>query len=162
MDQKKNHTGSTFYDHTSKYHEEFRLPDEATIYTAEMFAISEALKYILRTYRLKSVIFTDCRGVIERLKNISAAKNLSHLEVEILQTNHEILSSQWEVLIVWIKGHSGIQGNEIADKFAKFASELHRDSINQCIPYTDLNFTLKVQLRTKWQELYDSKQIGLK
>jgi ribonuclease HI len=100
-------------------------------YICELLAIREALRQARKFRRKVSfkeektlvVIFSDCLSAISALQGLrySPTTNLfSPLFNEI--TNLMIdLPSNYELHICWVKGHAGIEGNEIADSLAKAA-----------------------------------------
>ena len=98
----------------------FKLPDGISIYTAELVAIREALKYV-RDHRMSRVLIcTDSLSAIRALQN----RTVGHPVLEeILEKNHSNICSGNECLFVWIPGHSGIAGNVRADYWAKKAIE---------------------------------------
>lgn len=65
-------------------------------------------------------IFTDNKGAILRLMNLHAAKPGQYLYKELTNV-WSLLSSDARLNVFWCPGHSGIRGNEIADKKANEA-----------------------------------------
>lgn len=91
------------------------LPEYSTNYSAEIIAIHNALLNI-RTQNTKFAICTDS------LSTIDAVRNLNNNNYYPNQIRQMLIEKQPNVKLVWIPGHTGIPGNELADKAAKAAT----------------------------------------
>ncbi|XP_023244150.1 uncharacterized protein LOC111642103 [Centruroides sculpturatus] len=112
--------GSAFVVRDSKdnisYKACFKLADVCTITQAELFAILQAAKHINKT-KIKNKhikICSDSQAAIKRIVN-----NKGTLATLI---RNEINSTNNKVTFSWIKGHSGNEGNNMADFMAKQAA----------------------------------------
>ena len=96
----------------------WRLQDDNTVYQAELFAIKETCIFIstLPINHSNIYIFSDCRTAITMLSSESAASKIC---IETRQIIDIIADSCHSLNISWIKSHSGIPGNELADTLAK-------------------------------------------
>ena len=65
------------------------------------------------------------------------------------------LSKNYSIILTWIPGHIGIQGNERADKAAKKA--LQTCISNTKIPYTDLKPLINKFILKRWQRSWDDQ-----
>ena len=61
-----------------------------------------------------------------------------------------IQQSSIELTICWVPSHSGIQGNEIADKLAKEAITIETIT-NISLPQNDIKAAFKTKVRNQWQ-----------
>lgn len=156
----ENKTGCAFYHQNSTFFYKYKLPNEASIYTAELIAIIKALNYAITNGNKNYVIFTDSKSAVDKLTNVSKPTQLNHLEIEIIKTYDELIQNKQMVEVVWIKGHAGITGNEIVDKLAKAATISGEPLMKNVIPFTDLNKCFKENLRSDWQKHYSSSVAG--
>jgi ribonuclease HI len=91
-----------------------RLPDQTSVYTAEATAIEDAGQEHLDEWE-KRLILTDSLSTIQAVKN----NNKNPIIQRIIRRLHD---SGGRIQLKWIPGHSGIEGNEIADQEAKKAT----------------------------------------
>ena len=106
-----------------------RLPSEFSVFSAEVYAIKEALKYIEVLGTLKSVIVTDSKSAINAIKNTD---NNHPIIQEIVETYNKVCKiPEAEIFLLWCPSHSGIPGNEEADEIAKNDIKLNQeDGVN--------------------------------
>jgi len=67
-----------------------------------------------------ATIFTDSRITLDSLQNY---KNHGFLVEEIGKKVASLEGSGWQIRFSWVKAHTGIHGNELADKVAKEAAQ---------------------------------------
>ena len=132
-----------------------RLSNNASIFSAEAYAIKEALTIIKRKKIKKSVVFSDSKSVLMSLMN----KSHPNPVIQSLQDSiHEVISDfKLSVTFCWIPSHCGILGNEEADKEAKNGCDLV-DETEVVLPHKDYYAGLKKTVREKWQALWNSEQ----
>ena len=128
-----------------------RLPNEASIYSAETTAIDLAMNIIANHKASKFIIYTDSKSVLLALQNRDTSSPLITKLLNKLNT----LSKNNNIIFTWIPSHIGIQGNEKADKAAKKALQI--DMCKSKIPYTDLKPTIKKFISDKWQKSWDNQ-----
>jgi len=114
-----------------------RLPDHASIYSAEAHAIILALEFIERYESSQFVIFSDS---LSCLQAISKAKWPSPLICNILEKCHFLACSGKEIHFCWVPSHVGIPGNERADVEAKAGLRFPASDCN--VPHTDYKQTI--------------------
>ena len=89
-----------------------RIPDGASIFSAEAVALIDALKAIRKSTLKKFLIFTDSLSCLQSIQN----EDLSNpLILKFLLKYREILLQGKDVVLCWIPSHVGIDGNEKAD-----------------------------------------------
>jgi len=94
----------------------YKLPTKCFIYSAEAIAILKAFEYALGKQNQNFIILIDSLSAISSIAN-------THKPNDIAKKIHPLISSHLSkgnvVKIMWIPGHSSIEGNEKADIQAK-------------------------------------------
>ena len=125
-----------------------RLPDNASIFTAEIHALDMALD-IIRCARSKDcVVFTDS---LSSLQATESWKVENPLILKILKDHNQLTNSGKFLTFFWIPNHMAIQGNEDADIAAKAGLD---------VAITNMTFPVSVLLTCvnqfcvkEWQQL---------
>ena len=130
-----------------------RLPDNATIFTAELEAIAIALNFINRVSYDRFLIFSDSKSSLQALEGDDWRNPY------VLRCKERLYYAQnttrKKVIFVWIPSHTGIKGNDEADAAAKEA--LNEDENTEMkIPYSDFECLIHPYIREKWQVLWDN------
>ena len=125
------------------------LPKEASIFSAEIYAINLALDLISTSNSKKFIIHSDSISVLQSFK-YTKLENL--LIVKIFNKLNSLIHSK-KVIFCWILSHVGIQGNDKANSLAKAAINKTPNK-NIKTPYIDLKLKIK-QITKKWQQLWD-------
>ena len=128
-----------------------RLPDKASIFTAELEAIVSALRYIKITAKNnKFVVFGDSKSALQAL-----LCKWDHPTVQIIMRFLVFLHTVHKtVIFCWLPSHMGISGNERADSAAKAA--LQKDVSDCLISYTDAYQYISQYVRDLWQSEWDT------
>ena len=132
-----------------------RLPDDASIFTAEITAIDMALDHIFNSEDTKFVIVSDSLSSLLALKS---SHNDNPLVLNLLQRISE-LSTDNTVIFCWVPSHIGIHGNEQADKAAKSALQLEM-IFNIFIPASDFKPCIQKHINNVWQESWTSDKFN--
>ena len=127
-----------------------RLPNESSIYSAEVIAIDLAMNIIANHKSSKFIIYSDSKSVLQALQS----KYSTPLITRLLNTMNTI-SKNNSIIPTWIPSHIGIQGKERADRAAKKA--LRTCISNTKIPYTDLKPLINKFIIKKWQKSWDDQ-----
>jgi ribonuclease HI len=135
----------------SKLHQsKLRLPNNATIFSAEAKAIDLALNFISQYNEEKFIIFSDSLSVLQSINN----RNMENPFIQnILQRIHK-LSFEKSIIFCWIPSHVGINGNEDADAAAKKSLSLPKSKIK--LPYTDFRPSVHRCISSKWQSTWNN------
>uniref|UniRef100_A0A667ZNI8 RNase H type-1 domain-containing protein n=1 Tax=Myripristis murdjan TaxID=586833 RepID=A0A667ZNI8_9TELE len=96
----------------------WRLPDKTSVYTAELFAILCALRWIEKARPLVTVICSDSISALQSIEN-RKSKARPDILTEIFLAIIRIQKLGGTVGFMWVPAHAGIQGNEAADQLAK-------------------------------------------
>jgi ribonuclease HI len=126
------------------------LPCNVSIYTAELYAIYCALKFISASPG-KYVIFSDSLSSIKALQNPLPATN--YLITWILQELNKMPFKK--VTLEWLPSHVGIAGNEEADRLARQSLKL--STVTKLSPtlYDQLN-NINSHYLNSWQQLWST------
>eukprot|EP00916_Digyalum_oweni_P014228 GHVL01023335.1.p1 GENE.GHVL01023335.1~~GHVL01023335.1.p1 ORF type:complete len:148 (-),score=19.52 GHVL01023335.1:48-491(-) len=86
-----------------------------------MYAILRACHYVNDLPRppTRVVILSDSKSALTALQN--GSRNREELQTEILFLCHQIIASGTELTLMYIPSHTGIRGNDMADRAAKEA-----------------------------------------
>lgn len=170
----KHHVGARiFYTDGSKYgnetafafvccnlniNEKFRLPQQASIFTAEAYALYKCLLYIKEHRVNQSVICSDSLSVITSLENFDIF-NSNFILKDIVRLIFELKEYGQIVTLVWIPSHENIRGNVMADEAAKDAVN---DGVKELltIPWSDIVPLAKEECKKRWQSRWSTSVKG--
>ena len=91
------------------------LPNESSIYSAEVIAIDLTMNIIANPKSYKFIIHSDSKSVLQALQN----KNTSSSLITRLPDKIDTPSKNNSIILSWIPSNIGIHGNEKTDKAAK-------------------------------------------
>ncbi|KAF4532733.1 hypothetical protein B566_EDAN011925 [Ephemera danica] len=128
----------------------YKLPEPASIFTAEATAINLALRYIITQPNNDFAILTDSKSVLLALLNTSPHAKYIWILVQIRSKLSILHVLHKTVQHIWIPAHCGIAGNEAADETAKLAAA-QGEVLHIPIPHTDFFPLLTQQQTTAWK-----------
>ena len=129
------------------------LPQEASIFSAELHAIKMANEIIKSSSARNFVVFTDSRSVLDALH----PRNDHPLIRQILYEINIIQDQEKRIEYCWVPSHVGIAGNDRADAKAKSATSRSPELIP--IHYQDYYPSIKLHINRRRQEEWtDSEQ----
>jgi len=138
----------------------YKLHNTCSNNQAEQTAILKSLEELTSLSdhnERKAAIYTDSKVTLVSLRN-----NFTHhpLIVEIRNKVRQLMNQKWSIHFGWVKAHSGLERNELADKLAKEATE--DDELN--IVYNRIPTTVATELKkeglTKWQRQWERTDKG--
>ena len=134
---------------------QLRLPDGSSIYTAELKALLLALKYAYQSKSCKFLIVSDSLSALEGL----SSRKITHpLLSDIHDLHTSLIRDGKSIVFFWVPGHTGIRGNELADRAAREAVELPVSTEPaQSIPAGDLKRKVKKYVEYIWQDQWREK-----
>ncbi|KAF4514170.1 UNVERIFIED_CONTAM: hypothetical protein B566_EDAN019322 [Ephemera danica] len=150
-----NNSGCSVVNLTSGLRIGHKLPDSASIFTAEATAINLALRHIITDSNSDFAILSDAKSVLQALNNTSPQAKYNWILTQIRSKISILHVFNKSVIFIWIPAHCGIQGNETADQMAK-SSAINGPVLQIPIPHTDI-VPIIFQLQTKdWENHWES------
>ena len=136
-----------------KISRKLHLHSDASIFSAEVYAIIEALQLIQYRKERAFTIFSDSRSTLMSLERYDPPHPLVRKVQELF---HAVRTTGKVIDLCWIPSHMGIEGNEEADGAAKTALILPIE--RKQLPYRDYVRSAKKYHRELWQDEWD--QLG--
>nr|KAG5707542.1 hypothetical protein BaRGS_001090 [Batillaria attramentaria] len=101
----------------------YKLNAGLSIFSAEMYAILMACTFVndMPNPPLGVVILSDSKSSLQALER-GGTRNRSDVQSEILFLAHQIITKGTILALIWLPSHSGIRGNELADRAARDAT----------------------------------------
>lgn len=96
-----------------------RLERATSSTLAELHAIKEAIRYILRQPPTQWTIFSDSKAALQSLKRASCFSIHEHIQREVKYLHHLAYVAGHRVTLQWLPGHCGVWGNQRADEAAR-------------------------------------------
>lgn len=129
----------------------YKLPKEISIFTAECFAIEQALIQIQILNIRRALLCTDSLSAVLKISS-----NIIHCPEDYIICNiknilKSLNESKFETILVWVPGHLGIEGNEKADSLAKLGTISGSNPFDFRIPISDVFPILKSNMIRSWE-----------
>ena len=128
---------------------QFRLPNNSSIFSAELKAIDLALNHIAQDAYWRYIIYTDSLSVMQALER---EKTDNPLVVTLLEKLSK-LCGRADIVNCWLRSHIGISGNEEADKAAKDALSL--EILPYKVPFNDFKPIIKKFIQNVCQQSWN-------
>lgn len=150
----KDRVTSAFYDAHMKKTKVYKIDNACSIFTAEAYAIFNALIYIVKIDDTTNfTIVTDSMSVLMALDNRKLSYKTNYLVFKILDLLKELEIHGKVIKFKWVPSHQGITGNEIVDEAANSLwDEDHTDIMK--VPFTDYITVLKATARLRWRRYW--------
>jgi len=128
-----------------------RLPDKASIFRAELYAISLAMDFIRHSKDSRFIVFSDSKSSLEALNGFRIELNLV---LKIIKDCTSLIKAGKVIEFCWISSHVNIKGNERADTAAKAA--LCLPVISMKLPASDFKPCASRFCLEEWQDIWNS------
>ncbi|XP_035218697.1 uncharacterized protein LOC118191941 [Stegodyphus dumicola] len=135
---------------------QMQLSTENSVFQSEALAIHEAIRYLTNNKISKALIHTDS------LSSMQAIANSEHTSPQIAGIQKRLRENAHNHYVIkWIKAHTGIYGNELADGLAKDAATGNNITTVQIPwPTSYLKKTLRQIVCNKWQQEWTNSLTG--
>ncbi|XP_043247207.1 uncharacterized protein LOC122394400 [Amphibalanus amphitrite] len=133
-----------------------RLSNNTSIYSAELHAILTALNLIKQHRIQRACICSDSKSAIQSLRSLNVTQ---HTHISIVQLHQHLSEEGIEIQFLWVPGHQGIIGNEMADRYAKQALQLAHVSQTH-FDVNAVHTSVKSRCHRLWQLTWDSNGPG--
>jgi ribonuclease HI len=140
-----------------EHHTCYSLHKQCTVFQAEVLALLKCSQWILNSPTSINTI-TVLSDSMSALTAITTLSNFSNL-VSKCRENFIRIHKSRNLRLGWIRGHSGIQGNEIVDQYAKEACTILPYSFTD-IPKCSIRRKLQQNLHCQWQKMWDEGSTG--
>ena len=127
-----------------------RLPNKASIFRAELYAISLAVALLQRRREKNFIIFSDSMSSLEALSGFRVELDLVY---NIIKDYTRLTNNGKTIVLCWIPGHVNIRGNEKADAAAKSALSL--SVTNMKLPAHELIPRVSKFCLAEWQDIWN-------
>ena len=131
------------------------LPPTSSSFTAECYAIIEALNLISSFSPNKFLIASDSMSCLQSLTSNPFNPHISPLVLHIKSILFRLNQLNFCIEFLWVPSHVGIHGNEVADSLAKHSSNVSRPSIS-LIPWSDLLLNLRRHVFALWSTYWNT------
>ncbi|VVC28773.1 Ribonuclease H-like domain,Ribonuclease H domain [Cinara cedri] len=131
------------------------LSSSSSSFTAECYAILEALHFISNLAPNNYLIASDSMSCLQSLISNSFNSKLSPLVFQIKSYLYFLNQSNRLIQIIWIPGHVGVHGNEKADELAKSTSNTILPPLAK-LPWTDFTPLLRRHITCLWSNYWNN------
>ncbi|GFY36301.1 transposable element Tc3 transposase [Trichonephila clavipes] len=131
---------------------QFRIRDECTVFVAELLCLNFAVKWITEQNSVISE-YLICTGSLSSLDSLKCISSSNNIIVEIQKQLKSLRDKKISIDFAFVRGHTGVFGNERADWLAKAATKRKID-IDVNIPKSFYKKITKERMVKSWNQEY--------
>lgn len=129
------YVGSACYSPLPRTQLMYKIPSRASVFSAEAWAIYNAILLILDINAPEATIISDSMSVLKALQETTLNQN--NYLIPLIKAKLEAARKlKIHIQFIWIPSHKGIHGNEIADELARRTTK-EGITCNFKVPYSD-------------------------
>lgn len=133
-----------------------RVATHLNICDAEILAINKAGTICLQQHIQKGIIFSDSKSAIQKLSQIGVNINNDHITLQTKRLILDLNNTENTLILAWVPGHTGIQGNVIVDQLAKAGGELDKIRFFKMVPWKMIP-NIKKEIKTKYADEWKNR-----
>lgn len=150
---------AAIYDPHAKFSQCFVLYNTCTIFTAEAYAVYQALIHIRQINNCKYfLIVSDSLSLIKALTNLTVSFKSNYILYFIKEIIHQYYLKHIKIVFLWVPSHRGISGNEVVDKIAYEGNNAIDVRNAMDIPMTDFLQCINENICKLWLEMWKKDQ----
>ena len=151
--------GCAFHVPSQKISKNYRLTDNASVYTSELMAINLCLKWASTQADRDIAIFSDSLSALKSIQELHS-NSRPNLLFEVLTLLRLFHHNGRSVKLIWIPSHVGLLGNEVVDQAAKDAlSKVNFDYHVELETSEVINF-VNARIIKQWQTHWNDSSTG--
>ena len=132
--------------------ESVNLTGNASIFQAELIAIQAVATHLTEHEDIQGKyvkFFSDSQAALQALK-------ANHCSAQTTKDTHDALNKLGQdtksVRLTWIKAHTGLDGNELADEYAKLGTTDTTKQLEMNTTYKEIRLATHEYVYHKWRE----------
>jgi len=139
-----------------------KLSSSASVFEAEAAAIATALQYLSsaidQSRHTEIYIFSGSRSALQAINSFKTTTSIGYTLQKMVHK-----TSAWaDLSVCWIPAHTGITGNELADRFAKAATLFPALDRTACKPsWQATSALIHRNLQERWNNEWQASKKGL-
>ncbi|KAJ4445692.1 hypothetical protein ANN_12377, partial [Periplaneta americana] len=144
---------TAFNNGTEIFYSKYRLAPVCSVYQAELFAILQAIRWSTIN-KTNSCILSDSQAALLSVRN---NRNLHPIALDI---RSEFKNHNNHICLSWVRGHTGIVGNERADELAKEAASADIPYSYIKCPISYIKCKMKEHITSNWNSHWSASDKG--